>query len=224
MTLRHFLALEMTFFLAGSSAWGGARVWGVVVQADRASLDNGSISTGATVYDGDHFSVARGGILCLRGDAIMLELAEDSAMIVRSKANGTHGAEAELTEGTLVFSTVGAAALEIASRDAQIRPAGDTRTLAQVSVAGPKELRIHARRGSLQFSYRGDTATIAEGAAYRVILDQPEDDPTNKPAVKPARQRKSFRMIAIAAGAAGAAVVTYELFHHHKRVESPDRP
>jgi hypothetical protein len=222
MTLPHCLALEMAAFLVWNSVPARTTVLGAVVEADRAHLNSGAISAGATVYDGDHFSTETGGMLLLRGDATLLELAEESAAIVRSRANGTQGTEAELSKGTLVFSTSRADALEITAREARLRPITNARTAAQVSVTGPKELRIYARRGTLQFSYRGETETIAEGAAYRVILDPPEDDSTKKGAVKAGRQR-TFLFIAIGGGGAGGAVLAYEM-RHHKHMESPDRP
>ncbi len=159
----------------------------------------------------------------LRGDATMLDLAEESVLVVRSRANGAQGTEAELSKGTLVFRAARAAALEITVLEAGVRPVMDARSIAQVSVAGPKELRIYARWGPLQFSYRGETETIAEGAAYRVILDPPEDEPKKKEAVKAGRKRKAFLFVAIGGGAASAAVIIYEN-HGHKRMESPDRP
>jgi hypothetical protein len=202
---------------------GTTRNAGVIVEANRVHLNSGTVSEGATVYDGDQFSTEAGGMLRLRGDATMVDLAEESVMMVRSRANGVQGTEAELSKGTVVFRAARAAALEIAALEAQVHPVRDARTIAQVSVTGPKELRIYARRGPLQFSYRGEMATIAEGAAYRVILDPPEDDPNKKQAPKASRKRKAFLFVAIGGGAAAAAVILYEN-QGHKKVESPDRP
>jgi hypothetical protein len=131
--------------------------------------------------------------------------------------------EAELSRGTLVFRAGQAAVLEIAALQALIRWAGDAGTTGQVSIIGPKELRIRARRGSLQFSYRGETQAIAEGESYRVILNPPEDDPKKKEGVKPVRRRNAFLFIAIAGGGGGAAAIILEN-QSHKKMESPDRP
>jgi hypothetical protein len=75
----------------------------------------------------------------------------------------------------------------------------------------------------LEFSYRGETEAIAEGTAYRVILDPPEGDTGKKQPVKPRRRRKAFLLIAIGGGAAGAAVSIHGM-RHDVGVESPDRP
>ncbi len=223
MILHHSLALAMAAFLAWNSVPAPPAVLGVVVGADRAHLNSGAVSEGATVYDGDHFLTEAGGTLRVRCDATTLDLAEESAVIVRARANGVQHMEAELSRGTLVFRAAQAAALEIDALEALIRPSDDARTIGQVSIIGPKELRIRARRGSLQFSYRGETQAIAEGESYRVILNPPEDDAKKKEGVKPVRRRKAFLFIAIAGGGGGAAAIILEN-QSHKKMESPDRP
>jgi hypothetical protein len=223
MTLHRSLTLEMAALLAWNSVPARPAVLGVVAEADRAHLNNAAVSEGATVYDGDHFSTEAGGMLLLHGGATTLDLAEESAVIVRSRINGGQGMEAELRRGTLLFRAARAAALEIAVLESLICPAEDARTIGQVTLIGAKELRIYALRGSLQFSYGGEARTIAEGEAYRVILDPPENDPKKKEAAKAGRQRKGFLFVAIGGGAAGAAAIIHEN-HRHKHVESPDHP
>ena len=226
MTLRSLLTLQMVFLLAENSSPGHPAALGVVVEAYRAHLGGGAVSPGATVYDGDHFSTEEGGALRLRCNAALLDLAEKSAALVRHAEDGAQGleAEAELVQGTLVFSTTRAGELEIEAREAHIRPAGNGRTVAQVSVIGPKELHIYARRGAVLFAYRGESKTIAEGESYQVILDPAEDGSDKKqPAKKQGRSHKAFLLVAGGAGAAAAAVILYEKYEH-KEIESPDRP
>jgi len=226
MTPRFLLTLRMLFLLAGTSSPGRPAVMGLVVEAYRAHLGGSAVSPGATVYDGDHFSTEEGGSLRLRCNAALLDLAEKSVALVRHAGDGAQGleAEAELVQGTLVFSTAHASELEIEAREAHIRPAGNARTVAQVSVIGPKELHIYARRGALLFSYRGESKTINEGESYEVILDPPEDGSEKKQTTQKAgRSPKAFLLIAGGAGAAAAAVIVHEN-HGHKDVESPDRP
>jgi hypothetical protein len=162
-------------------------------------------------------------MLLLRGGATTLDLGEESAVIVRSRINGGQGMEAELRRGTLLFCAARAAALEIVVLRSLICLAEDAQTIGQVTVIGAKELRIYARRGSLQFSYGGETRTIAEGQAYRVILDPPENDPKKKEAVKAGRQRKGFLFVAMSGGAAAAAAIMHEN-HRPKQMESPGHP
>ena len=226
MTLRFLLTLHMVFLLAGTPSPGRPAVLGVVVEAYRAHLGGSAVSPGATVYDGDHFSTEEGGALRLRCKAALLELAEKSVALVRHAEGGAQGlgAEAELAQGTLVFSTARAGELEIEAREARIRPAGNGRTVAQVSVIGPKELHIYARRGAVLFSYQGESKTIAEGESYEVILDPPEDGSEKRQTTqKGGRPPKAFLLVAGGAGAAAAAVILYKN-HEHKEMESPDRP
>jgi hypothetical protein len=226
MTLLFLLTLQMVFPLAGNSSPGRPAAVGVVVEAYRAHLGGGAVSPGATVYDGDHLSTEEGGALRLRCNAALLDLAEKSAALVRHAEDVAQGleAEADLVQGTLVFSTARAGELEIEAREAHIRPVGNGRTVAQVGVIGPKELHIYARRGAVLFSYRGESKTITEGESYEVILDPPEDgSDKTQPAQKRRRPPKKFLLVAGGAGAAAAVVILYEK-HEHKEMESPDRP
>jgi hypothetical protein len=209
MTLHRLLALEMAFFLAGNSGPGRPAVLGVVAQAHRAHVNASAVSQGTTVYDGDEFSTEAGGMLRLRGGTAALDLAEKSELLVRSMGNGAQESAAELIKGTVVFSAEHQAA-QIVARETRMRPAAEARTVAQVSVIGPKELRIYARRGSLQFSYRGESEMVAEGKSYRVILDPSGNDPKKKP--------KAFLFIIIGAE---LGVIGYEIW---KELQSPDRP
>ena len=92
-----------------------------------------------------------------------------------------------------------------------------------------KELRILARRGSLQFAYNGESALIPEGVAYRVLLD-PDDDPANPSASGPTSQKpgtpgKPFLLIAIvAAAAAAAAAAAFSSIIQTPNYESPNKP
>ena len=218
MRLLHFSALTMAAFLTWSSL-ARPTVLGVVVEANRAHLNTTAVTAGATVYDGDQYITETRGTLSLQGGTTMLRLGGESMVTVRSKANGAPGTEAEVGKGTVWFSARGST-IEIVTLGARIRPIADTRAIAQVSVAGPKELRIRARLGSLQFSYRGETETISEGNCYRVILDPPRSDPKENGPQPPNRWPKGFKVVIIAEAAAVVGLGIYEL----REPESPDRP
>ena len=76
---------------------------GVVVETDRVHLNTGTVSAGATADDGDRFLTEKGGVLLLRSDGTMLELAEESALSVRSRAERAPGTKTEPSEGSVVF-------------------------------------------------------------------------------------------------------------------------
>lgn len=218
MSIRCFLAIVMAGTLTLGSLAARPTVLGVVVAAHRARLNTTALTNGATVYDGDRLSTEAGGLLRVQSGQAIVALAAASEVSVRYRANGAPGLETELGKGTLVFSTAQAASLNVIVLEASIRPVADTQTFAQVSVTGPKELRICARRGALQFSYRGETETIAEGKTYRVILDPPDANPKQGGHVWPTRWPKGFKIVII--GEATAIVV----LAIHELLESPDRP
>lgn len=217
MTLHQLLAIAMAFFLAGNSASGRPAVLGVVVQAHHAHVNTSAVSDGATVYDGDRFSTEAGGTLCLHGEVAALDLAEESAVQLRRTGNGGQEIEVELINGTLAFSAERPTAVEIVAREARIRPAAEARTIAQVNVIGPKELRIYAQRGPLQLSYRGESEIVAEGQSYRVILDPPDEKSNKK---KPVKSRKAKTFLILIAGG-GLPLLIFGL---HEAFESPERP
>ena len=219
MTFRHPLSLAMAGFLTLSSLPARPSVLGVVLSAKRVRLNTTAVTVGATVYHGDRFSTETGGMLRLRSGTAGLELAEASVILVQNPANGLQGMEVELDEGTLVFRSERVASLGVIAREATIRPSANTRTVWQITVTGPKELRVRARRGALQFSYRGETEMLAEGKPYRVILDPPDNGPKEEP--PPAgKLPKGFKIGIIGEAAAVVALGIYEL----RESESPDRP
>lgn len=220
MNIRRLLTLVMAASVSPSPAASRHAVLGVVDTAKRAHLNSVVVTRGATVYDGDGFSTEAGGMLSLRRGTAMIGLFEESEVLVRSRANGAPGTEAELRKGTLQFSTGRDYTVETLTLGARICPAGDARTFAQVSVTGPKELRINARRGSLQFFYRGETEMFAEGKSYRMILDPPDDSPKEKEPIHPRKWPRAFKILIIGEGAAVVALGIYEL----RDPESPDRP
>jgi hypothetical protein len=83
---------------------------------------------------------------------------------------------AELASGTLIFSAARPRNLVVMADDALIRPSPNASTIAHIRVVTRKELRIYAQRGALEFSYHGENEVIAEGAAYRVLLDPSEKE------------------------------------------------
>ena len=220
MTFRHSLALAMAAFLTLSSLPARPAVLGVVVAADRVHLNTTAVTAGATIYDGDRFSTEAGGSLRVRIGAAMLELAGASVVSVRNRTDSAQGMEVELDNGTLVFSSVRAASLNVIARETNIRPVADTRTVARIIVTGRKELRICARRGAVQFSYRGETETLAEGECYRVILDPPKNSPKENEPIPPGHWPKGFKIVIIGEAAAVVGLGIQELLES----ESPYRP
>src|SRR5260370_11915055 len=85
----------------------------------------------------------------------------------------------------LFFSVGNPPAVAVPANNAWIRPASSAPTVAHIRIVNPKELRISAQRGSLQFSYEGESALIPEGVAYRVLLDPDDHPPSASPRDQP---------------------------------------
>jgi hypothetical protein len=190
---------------------------GILTQASGAHFNAAKVSLGASIYDGDGLSTDADGALQFRGSAALLYLPGSSGVTLHGLPMG---AQAQLQTGTVVFSTAKAAAMEILADGAFIRPAADVPTVAQVTIVGPKELHISARRGALQFAYAGETGKIAEGGSYRIVLDPPEATPPvpQLGAVKAGREGKKFKIVVIVAIGWATEWGLHEVF------ESADRP
>ena len=195
---------------------------GMVTHAERAHVGEAAASVGSTIYDGDRLSTEAGGVLRISGPYLTLQLDAQSILTLRRPASKEGSVEADLACGTLVLSAARNGSVSVVADDALIGPAANAATLAHIRVVNPKELRIYAQRGALEFSYHGESEVVAEGAAYRVLLDPSEkeavaleSEPANK---KPSMVHHKFLLIAIGI-AAGIAipVVIHEM-------DSPDKP
>jgi hypothetical protein len=228
--IRRFLASFLVFAMAAGEfpvRAAGVSALGVVTEASRANLSSTNVSAGTTVYDGDSLTTASDGFLRVRAGAAQLYLPSQSGVKLHSVSGGTL---AQLTGGTLVFSSAKAAAMDIEIAQAHVRPTSDQPTVAQISVAGPKMIDIRAQRGSLQFSYNGETQLVPEGSAYRFVLDPSEEEsvaaamnsfPDQQAPHKGRRRKRSFIFFLIGAG---ALFGLSEILVTHEALESPSKP
>lgn len=219
---RKFVAMAVAFLLAGASPAKIASL-GLIMHAERAHVGEAAASAGSTIFEGDRLSTEPDGLLRIAIPALTLQLGGQSALVL-GRAVDPEGIVAELASGTVLFSATPTCSIVIAANEALVRPAGNVATVAHVRMVNPRELRIYAQRGTLEFSYRGESETIQEGKSYRVIIDPTEtevaalgSDPPTKP---PATHHRTFILVAIAA-AAGVAIAIPMMMHSD---ESPDRP
>jgi hypothetical protein len=235
MTGRPVIAAVVAMALAGLPVSARRDPLGLITEADGAYLSDRRVSSGTSLYDGDRLSTEPDGVLRLRSGAAMFYLPGDSQVTLRSDSSAEKGTQMDLTAGTLVFSTARATATEIRASKASIRPAADVPTIGQITAVAPKLLYVYARRNSLKFSYGDESEIIAEGEAYRVVLDPTEDDTAAKPDGsehpdrKPRHRRRGFLFFLVGAGAiaaaaagAGAAMSTSNPVVEHS--ESPFQP
>jgi len=197
--------------------------FGTVVSAQYAHVGRAAASVGTTVFSGDSLDTEQLGSLQVRAGAARL-LLPASSRVTWGTEQGT--AAATLKNGTAIFSTAYAKAFALHASTAIIRANGDAPTVGSVSIVNPKELRVSCSRGTLAISVDDDTKTVAEGTAYRVVLDPDSvaDDPGAQPEgpVMQKHPKKSgkdrFLMFAIFFSAAAAGIALYYA------LESPDSP
>jgi hypothetical protein len=211
--------------LAGGPAPADIRPLGIITHAERAHVGGVAVSTGSTIYEGDRLSTEVAGALRIASPSLTLQLNAQSMLIVRRPAGPEGGVVAEVASGTVIFAAARTGKIVVVADDALIRPAANVPTVAHIRVVNPKELRVYAQRGALEFSYHSENEMIAEGAAYRVLLDPSETEAAEAAASesepdrkKPAISHHKFLLlgIGIAAGVAIPLLI--------RELESPDRP
>jgi hypothetical protein len=204
---------------------------GVVTQAYKATLSSGTVSAGASLYDGDTLATDTDGALTLRAAGSLVHLGGRSHAILHAPSVGEKFAQLDLNAGSVIFSTPQTAAIEIRADRASVRAASETPTFGQITIINPTTFEIYARRGALRIGYREETAAIAEGTAYRVVLDAANDDdsstkttPGEKPKPVKATSHKRKRIALIVIGGAGTGAAVGIPFAVSNDYESPDHP
>jgi hypothetical protein len=142
----------------------------MVTLAEHAHVGDAVLSAGSTIYPGDRMSTDSDGTLRVHLPALTLQLNERTILSVRPP-DKDDDVEADLAAGTLVFSAAQTGRIVVMADRAMIRPATAVPTIAQIRVVSPRELRVYAQRGPVEFFYRGESEVIASGTACRLLLD-----------------------------------------------------
>jgi hypothetical protein len=219
---RKFLAVVAAFLLAAGPSPAKVIPLGTVTHAERAHIGQAAASVGTTIYDGDRLSTDIGGALRINGAAITLQVAARSSVTLRRAPTPEANVQAELGSGTITFSSGQAGNIAVLADDASIRPASHVSTMAQIWVISQKELLVYALRGSLNFSYHGDSKMIPEGTKFRVLLD-PSEREVDAASESNGDRRKPFKLpkfVLIAIGITAGLAVPIVI----RALESPDRP
>jgi hypothetical protein len=224
--LRESIAAIISISLLLTPVWGApSSSLGTIVYADRAHMGAAPASAGATVFGGDRLSTEQSGSIQVRAGAARFLLSGASSATLATD-DGTPAAI--LTRGSATFSTADSKAFALHVASAIIRPNTDQPTIGQVTVLGPKELVVKSTRGSLTVAVEEDVRIIAEGTAYRIVLDSPATASAPQgprgaggrsaggPPIKAAKSRFIWYAIGI------TTVVT--VWALHEALESEDRP
>lgn len=227
-SVNRLLALILIVSMTIPSALGSSTPKaGVIVAARGAQLRNAAATAGTTVFPGDVLSTQARGEVQIHAGAARLYLGESSGATLTNEAGIP---SATLLKGMAVFSTSHANDFVLIAAAAQIRARADAYTVAQVSVAGPRELIVTSRRGALTITLGEETEILPEAASYRVLLDpvaepEPAPDPQGPrgagtgPHKRPRRAAKDrLHVIPIALITVLTGFAAYKVF------ESPDRP
>jgi hypothetical protein len=202
---------------------------GIVVASRSATLGNGTVSDGATLYNGDRLATGATGALSLRSGNSMIYMTARTALILRKTTSTAPEAQkspvrAEVDSGTVAFSLIPGAPLALSAGGASIGLAAPMSTLGEITIIDRKSFEIRARRGPLRIVYYDDSELIPEGKSYRVELDGP--DATTSPTIKTRAPRltgrRKFILLFLIGGAGLAAAAT--AVGITQSFESPDCP
>jgi hypothetical protein len=167
------LAALMTIGLTVSPASSGATTassLGTIVTAQHARVGDSPAEVGTTVFSGDRLSTDGDGSVQIRAGAARL-LLQSGTLATLSDSEGAPSAK--LLLGTATFSTGNSKAFTLFASRAAVRAQSDGPTIGQVTYLNEHELLVVSKRGPLTITIDGETEVIADGSAYRVLLDPP---------------------------------------------------
>jgi hypothetical protein len=225
---REIVAAFLVSCLLMTPVWGATTTGalGTVVSSNGASVGGADAAVGTTIFNGDRLSTADMGSVQLRTQAARFLLAAASAATV-NEDGGTP--TATLLRGSGTFSTSNANAFALNALTAVIKPQSDEPTVGQVTVLGEKQLLVKSIRGSLTITVGDDSRVIAEGEAYRIVLEPSAEEAQDQPPPQGAGAKGSNKG-PLKAGTskfvwyATAAVAIVTAIAIYKGLESPDRP
>lgn len=154
-------------FLIAPASSAAPAVVGTVTTADQARVGTADASAGTTLFGGDQITTESNGNVQIRAGGARFLLSGASSAMLGEDAGIPN---ATLYRGTVLFSTANAKAFLLRAAQAEIRPASDNPTVAQVSVLGASELLVLSKRGTISITFEGETKVLPEGSSYKVIL------------------------------------------------------
>jgi hypothetical protein len=186
---------------------------GVVSQTDRGHVDSADAVAGEDVYNCDTVETEQGGQMRLqvRSAQVYVSPASEAQL-----AGGLKGIDVYVNRGTIGFSAMAGAAIEIVTPAGFVRAANEQAASGEVTITGPKEMLVTAMHGDLVLDDGGQFRTIPQGQTAKITFDEGsspacrEDESQNQQQQKPLRRPIGFELI----GAGALAVPAYLLWHY----------
>jgi hypothetical protein len=166
LTLLFLFALGVCPYLGRAQRLSPA---GVVTVASNATIGNGAVSEGATVFSGDLLKTGDQGHLSLQSGTVQLVLGENSSARVFKNLNRIL---VEIERGTLVYTTKGANEdLMLFALDIRIVPKTGVPAAGQISIVSRCDVSVTAVRSTIDVTSGREAKTIEETKSFRVFSD-----------------------------------------------------
>ncbi|MGA8872744.1 MAG: hypothetical protein WB460_16470 [Candidatus Acidiferrales bacterium] len=194
---------------------------GVVSQTDRGHIDSADAVSGANVYDCDTLETEQGGQMRVQVRSGQVYLAPASEGQLQE---GFNGIDVYIDRGTMGFSVMAGAAIEMVTPAGFVRAANGAAASGEVTITGRPEMTITAMRGDLVLDDGGEFRTIPQGQTAKVTSPEggspvcrEEDSQDQQPRHSP-RRPIGFYL------AGGGAVVVPAIILWKELTESPSTP
>lgn len=200
------------------------RVLGVVVQADRAHLDNATAVLGANVYSCDRLSTDEGGVLRVKVGSSQLFLSALSTAALEDEGSAI---QALAMGGTVGFSTPGADGFSMRTPAGILRGTSGQEASGQVTFAGPHEILITSIRGDLTLDTGGEFRTIPDGKSANVTFENGIDNSCHEEAAANQSQTNPYSRPRIGfylAMGGGMALASYFIWQETTESDSKPKP
>lgn len=142
---------------------------GVVSQTNLGHVDSADAVAGENVYDCDTLETEQDGEMRLQVRSGQVFISAGSEGQLEESLNGI---DVYVIRGTVGFSAMEGAAIEIVTPAGFVRAANSQAASGEVTMTGPKEMLIMAMRGDLVLDDGGEFRTIPQGQTARITFDE----------------------------------------------------
>jgi len=194
---------------------------GVVSETNLGHIDSADAVAGENVYDCDTLETELSGQMRVQVSSGQIYVSGASEGQLQG---GLNGIDVYVDRGTIGFSAMAGAAIEVVTPAGFVRAANGQAASGEVAITGPKEMTVTAMRGDLVLDDGGQFRTIPQGQSAKVTFEEGgapscrEDQSQNQQPQKGLRRPVGFYLI----GAGAVAVPAIILWE--KMTESSSTP